>query len=415
MDVRAERCCGLDVHKKNVVACLLVGGAGEKPRKEVRSFGTFTRDLESLREWLVGAGCTHVAMESTGSYWVPVYAVLEQAATLEIVVGNAQHLRNVTGRKTDVKDSEWIADLLRHGLIKKSFVPPKDLRQLRELLRYRRSLKQAETAERNRLQKVLETANIKLGSVASDVFGKSGRLMVRALIEGTGDPASIAQLAKKQLRKKIEKLEQALRGTVGEHHRLLLKLQLERVERSEADIGMLDAEIERRLEPYRDAHTRLMEIPGVDWVGAATIVAELGTDMSVFPTDRHAAAWSGVCPGNNETGGRARSAPARKGNVHLKTALVVAAFAASKTRGTYFRDKFFRLQSRRGKMRAAMAIARKILIAAYHVLRTGGRYKDLGATYLDQMNKKRVTASLLSRLDRLGYEVTLAEKPKEAA
>ncbi len=294
MEAIVERSCGLDVHQATVVACLLVGAADRKPRKEVRTFGTMTQDLVALREWLRSEGCTHVGMESTGVYWMPVYAVLEGA--FELVVGNATHIRQVPGRKTDVKDSEWIADLIRHGLIRRSFVPPKPLRELRDLLRYRRKLVESQTAERNRMLKLLETANIKLASVASDVFGVSGRQMLRALIEGTQSPAQMAALAKGRLRKKLAILRPALEGRVEDHHRFLLSMQLKRMEQLEETIRELDAQIDEKLIPYQEPYLRLQQIPGVDRIGAAVIIAELGIDMSVFPTARHAAAWAGVCP-----------------------------------------------------------------------------------------------------------------------
>ena len=294
MQAIIERCCGLDVHQETVVGCLLVGEPGAHPTKEVRTFRTVTRDLEALRDWLREAGATHVGMESTGVYWRPVYAVLE--GHFELIVGNARHIRNVPGRKTDVKDSEWIADLVRHGLIAKSFVPPRPLRELRELLRYRRKLTESQTAERNRLLKLLETANIKLASVASDVFGVSGRAMLRALIAGEASPEAMADLARGQLRRKRADLILALDGRLEEHHRYLLAVQLRRLEAIEADIAGLDQRIGERLEPYSAPHALLMQIPGVDWVVAAVLIAEIGVDMSVFLSVYHLSAWAGVSP-----------------------------------------------------------------------------------------------------------------------
>jgi transposase len=408
MDPIVERCCGLDVHQATVVACLLVGEAHRKPRKEVRTFQTVTRDLMALREWLQSEGCTHVAMESTGVYWKPVYAVLEGA--FDLIVGNAHHIKSVPGRKTDVKDSEWIADLARHGLIAKSFVPPKPIRELRDLLRYRRKLVESGASERNRLLKLLETANIKLSSVASDVFGVSGRLMLKALIEGQSTPDQIARLAKGQLRKKIGELTLALEGSIQEHHQFLLRMQLRRLESVEADVAELDKRIDEKLEPYRVQHTLLRQIPGVDWFVAAVLIAELGVDMSVFLSALHLAAWAGVCPGNNESAGKHKSGKARRGNVHLKTALVGAAVAAAKKKGGYLKDKYYRLKSKRGGLRAAVAIGHKILITAYHMLATGASYEDLGDAYLDQLSEKRTSANLVRRLERLGYHVTLERK-----
>lgn len=405
MEAIVEHCCGLDVHQATIVACLLVGEANKKPRKEVRTFGTMTVELQRLRDWLQSEGCTHVAMESTGIYWMPVYAILE--GHFELVVGNATHIKQVPGRKTDVKDSEWIADLLRHGLIRRSFVPPKPLRELRDLLRYRRKLVESQTAERNRLLRLLETANIKLASVASDVFGVSGRRMLRALLDGVSTPQEMAELAKGTLRKKMAALAAALEGRVEDHHRFLLGMQLDRLEQVETVITKLDLRIDDKLLPYQQQRTQLMQIPGVDRIGAAVVIAELGVDMSVFPTVRHAAAWAGVCPGNNESAGKRKGQPGRKGNVHLTTALVQAAVCASRKKGSYLKEKYWRLKARRGPMRAALAIAHKILVAAYHMLRDGLDYNDLGAGYLDRISVAVVKASLIKRLERLGYRVAL--------
>jgi transposase len=411
MQVMVERCCGLDIHQESVVACVLVGAPGLRPRKEVRTFRTMTRELEALRDWLEAMGVTHVGMESTGVYWRPVYAVLE--GHFELIVGNARHIRNVPGRKTDVKDAEWIAELVRHGLIAKSFVPPPPLRELRDLLRYRRKLTESQAAERNRLLRLLETANIKLASVATDVFGVSGQAMLKALIEGNASAEEMAGLAKGQLRRKHDDLVLALEGRVEEHHRFLLSLQLRRLEAAEQDIEALDLRIAVRLEPYSLQHALLMQIPGVDWVVAAVLIAEIGVDMSVFLSVHHLAAWAGVCPGNHESAGKQKSGRSRKGNVHLRTMLVGAAISASRTKGSYLKDKFYRLKARRGALRAALAIAHKILVAAYHILAKGLGYRELGEAYLDQIDQTRTAANLKRRLERLGYIVQL--QPKETA
>lgn len=411
MEPIVERCCGLDVHQASVVACLLVGAPNKRPKKDIRTFGTKTRELMQLRDWLRESGCTHVAMEATGIYWKPVYAVIED--DFEVVVGNAHHIKNVPGRKTDVKDGEWIADLLRHGLIAKSFVPPKPIRELRDLLRYRRKLVESRTAERNRLHKLLETANIKLATVASDIFGVSGMAMLQALVRDDSTPQQMAQLAKKRLRKKLPELELALEGRVEEHHRFILQMQLARLEQLDEHVARLDERIDAKLAPYREHHTRLTAIPGIDRVIAATIVAELGTDMSVFKSASHLAAWAGVCPGNNESAGKRKRGPTRRGNVHLMTALVEAAHGASSTRGSYLRDKFHRLKARRGYQRAAVAIAHKILGAAYAMLSTGAEYRDLGASYLDSIDAQRVTGNLVRRLERLGYDVAITKRPED--
>jgi transposase len=410
MDVVVERGCGLDVHQATVVACLLVGAVGERPRKEIRSFRTMTASLRELRDWLKEAGCTHVAMESTGVYWQPVYAVLD--GHFDLVVGNARHMRAVPGRKTDVKDSQWIAELLRIGLIRSSFVPPKPLRELRELLRYRRKVVEAASAERNRVLKLLETANIKLSSVASDVFGVSGMAMLRALVEDRLTPTEMAGLARGVLRRKEDDLALALDGCLSENQRFILNKQLYQLTIFENTIAEIDAKVAKRLKPYQAIHRRLMTIPGVDSTIAAVIVAELGDDMSVFRSADHAAAWAGVCPGNNESAGKRRPIGARQGNVHLKTALVTAAIAASRTKDTYLRDKYFRLRARRGSLRAAVAVAHKILIAAYHMIANGTDFKDLGAGHLDQARRTQAAKSLVRRLNHLGWEVML--RPMEA-
>ena len=409
MQTLVERGCGLDVHQATVVACLLIVLQNGKIRqKQIRTFGTTTRELLSLREWLLSEGCTHTAMESTGVYWKPIYAILEGA--FEIVVANAQHVKKVPGRKTDVKDAEWIADLLCHGLLRSSFVPPKPIRELRDLTRYRRKLVESQSAERNRLLKLLETANIKLASVATDVFGVSGRLMLEALVEGRATLHEMAELAKGALRKKIPELELSLEGKVEEHHRFLLKLQLDRLQAVEKDLVLLEQRIQEKLQPYEAQVTLLDEIPGVDWTLAAAIIAELGVDMNVFGNVSQLASWAGICPGNNESGGKRKSGRIPKGNVYLKAALVEAANAAAKAKGTYLRDKFYRLKARRGYKRAAIAVAHKILVAIFHMFSHRVCYNELGDLYLDKLNKHHLTRNLVHRLERLGYTVTLEHK-----
>jgi transposase len=363
----------------------------------------------AMRDWLQAEGVTQIGMESTGVYWKPVYAILEEG-DFELIVGNAQHIRNVPGRKTDVKDSEWIADLVRHGLIARSFVPPRPIRDLRDLVRYRRKLVESQTAEKNRLLKLLESANIKLASVASDVFGVSGMRMLEAILEGQSTPGQMAELARGRLRPKRAALTRALEGRVEAHHRLLLAMQLRRLRQVDADIAELDQHIEAQLVPYQGPRTLLMQISGVDAVVAAVMIAELGVDMSVFHSVHHVAAWAGVCPGNQESAGKRKSGRVRWGNVLLKTTLVEAATAAACAKGTYLRDKFFRLKARRGYKRAAMAIAHKILVAAYHMLSTGQAYRDLGETYLDRLGEQRITHHLVRRLERLGYLVHLERR-----
>jgi transposase len=407
-----ERGCGLDVHQATVVACLLLISRNGKVRKQMQTCGTTTRELLSLRRWLLSEGSTHVAMESTGIYWKPVYAILEGA--LEIVVANAQHVKKVPGRKSDAKDAEWLADLLCHGLLRSSFVPPKPIRELRDLTRYRRKLVESQTAERNRLLKLLETTNIKLASVACDVFGVSGQLMLKALLEGKSSPQEMAQLAKRRLRSKIPELELALEGNLEQHHRFLLRLQLDRLQAVEQDLITLEQHIQEKLQPYAAQLALLQEIPGVDWTLAALIIAELGVDMSVFHSVSQLASWAGVCPGTNESAGKRKSSRIPKGNVYLKTGLVEAANAASRAKGTYLRDKFYRLKARRGYKRATIAVAHKILVAIYHMLSQQVSYNDLGDLYLDKLNKSHLTHNLVHGLERLGYVVSLTLQQQAA-
>jgi len=405
MRVVYERCCGLDVHKSSVVACVLAMGASGEPQKEVRTFGTMTADILALAEWLVGWGCTHVAMESTGVYWKPLWNLLESSFTL--LLANARHIKAVPGRKTDVRDSEWIADLLQHGLLQPSFVPGRPQRELRELTRYRTSLIRERAAEVNRLQKTLEGANIKLAAVATDIAGKSGRQMVAALVGGTTDPAALADLAKGRMREKLPALERALAGSVGPHQRFLLAEQLAHVEYLDASIDRVSREIQERLRPDEDAIARLVTIPGVARRTAEVLVAEIGTDMRQFPTARHLASWAGLCPGNNESAGKRKSGRTRKGNPWLRTALVEVAQAAGRARQTYLGAHYRRLASRRGKKKACVAVAHTILGIAYHVLDRRTTYEDLGPQYFDRRDRAAVERRLVGRLESLGYKVTI--------
>jgi transposase len=345
MEAVLERCAGLDVHQASVVCCILISAPGRRPQKLLRRFGTTTRELEALRAWLAEHGVTHVGMESTGVYWKPVYAVLE--GHFDLIVGNAHHIKNVPGRKTDVKDAEWIAQLVRHGLVAKSFVPPPAIRDLRELVRHRRTLIETRTATRNRVLKLLEGANIKLSGVASDVFGVSGMAMLEALAAGTANASAMASLARGRMRRKHDALEAALEGRMREHQRFLLAMQLRTLKAIDHDIAALDAQIEAQLEPFRAQHQLLMQIPGVDWVTAASILAEIGPDMSVFATARRLAAWAGVAPGNYESAGKPKGAATRKGNVFLKSALFAVASAAVRAKGSYYCDKYNRLRAPR--------------------------------------------------------------------
>jgi transposase len=409
MEVIVACCAGLDVHQASVVACVNNSGGGGRSHKEVRTFGTMHDDLIALRDWLQGAGVTLVAMESTGVYWKPVYEALEDA--FETIVVNAQHIKNVPGRKTDVKDCEWISDLLRHGLIRPGFVPPRPIRALRELNRYRRKVAQGQAGERNRLIKVLETAGIKLAGVASDVFGVSGRAMIRALIEGEDTAEAMAGLARGKLRRKRADLARALDVPLQLHQRFMLRTQLARIEQAEAELERIDAMLSEMIAPYDHYVGLLISIPGIDWINAVTIIAEIGVDMSMFASPAHLASWAGLCPGNNESAGKKRSGKSRKGNAVLKTALVSAVITGSRRRGGgYLAEKYRRLTARRGKLRAAVAVAHKILVSVWHMLRNGTFYQELGAGFLDRLDRERTAKHLVRRLANMGFEVQLQQK-----
>ena len=407
MEVVHERCAGLDVHKKSIVACRIIPRDGGGWQKDIRKFGTMTDDLLALADWLRLAGVKQVAMESTGVYWKPVFNILE--SEFRVMVVNAQHIKHVPGRKTDINDAQWIAELLQHGLITGSFIPERPQRDLRDLVRYRTSLIQDRTKEANRVQKVLEDANIKLGSVASNVLGVSGRDMLEAIVRGMDDPEALAQLARGRMRNKIDELERALTGKVRASHRLLLRLHLEHIDDLNAKIEALNEEIDERMLPFdqHDELRRLDDIPGVGKDVAQIIIAELGVDMDRFPSARHAASWAGLAPGKNESAGRNRSGKIRPGNKHLKRALVQAAHAASHTRDNYLAAQFRRLAARRGKKRAAVAVAHSILVIAYHMLRDGTEYRELGGDYFDNRNHEQLQRRLVKRLEGLGYSVSL--------
>ena len=405
MDALYERCCGLDIHKRTVVACLIVPGPDGAPAKEVRTFGTMTDELLALADWLAGAGCTHVAMESTGGYRQPIYNLLE--GSFELLLANARHIKAVPGRKTDVKDCEWIGDLLRHGLLRASFVPDRPQRELRELTRYRTSLVRERTAAVNRLQKTLEGANIKLASVASDIMGRSAREMLAMLVAGTADPATVAQLARRRLREKIPELERALTGRLGAHQRFLLGRQLAHIDFLDEAIDRVSAEVAERLRPFQDAVERLDEIPGVGRWTAEVILAEVGTDMTRFPTAGHLASWAGMCPGNNESAGKRRSGKTRKGSPWLRAALTEAAQAAGRKRDSYLAARYRRLMTRRGKKKAVVAVGHTILEVVHHLLANGTTYRDLGGHYFDERDRQAVERRLVRRLEGLGYKVSL--------
>ena len=410
MEVVYARCCGLDVHKRSVTACLIVPGAGGAPRRELRRFGTMTEDLLELADWLAGAGCTHVALESTGSYWKPVWNLLEDR--FELLLVNAAHVKAVPGRKTDVKDAEWLAELLRHGLLRGSFVPDRPQRELRELVRYRTSLVEERAAHVNRLQKVLEGANIKLAAVASDVTGVSARAMLAALAGGQADAAALADLAVGRLRAKLPELERALVGRVGAHQRYLIPRILASIDFLDgqiADLGERIAELER---PFDEAIERLDAVPGIGRRIAEIVLAELGADLARFPTAGHLASWAGLCPGNRESGGKRLGGRTRKGNAHLRAALLEAAHAATRAKRSYLRALYRRLAPRRGKKRALVAVAHAILVIIWHLLTSDRPYRDLGPEYFDRRAPHDLEQRLVRKLRQRGYTVT---KNPEAA
>lgn len=405
MEILYRCCCGMDVHKKFVVACLLrIDEQGEETR-HMQRFETYTEDLLRLSDWLTSSGCTHVAMESTGVYWKPIYNLLE--GHLELLVVNAHHIKAVPGRKTDVKDAEWIAELLQHGLLKASFIPPRSQRDWRDLTRYRTSLVQERVRIVNRLQKVLEDANLKLAGVATDVMGKSGRVMLEAILAGATDPEQLAELAKGRLRNKLPQLKQALNGRVREHHRFLLVEQLSHIDYLDEAIGRLSGEIAERLRPFQAEIQRFDTIPGINRSIAEVLLAEIGPDMNRFPDAHHLASWAGMCPGHNESGGKRQSGKTRKGNRWLRQALIEAAHGASHTKDTYLSSQYRRLVGRRGKKRALVAVGHSLLVIAYHVLHRQATYVELGSNYFEQLHRCRLEQNLVQRLQKLGYTVTL--------
>lgn len=393
----------MDVHKDKIVACVLTGR-----KKEIKSFSTMTSSLLELVDWLKGNQCQCVAMEATGTYWKPIYNLLEMEEMPTLVV-NAQHIKAVPGRKTDVKDSEWIADLLRHGLLKGSFIPNREQRELKELVRYRRSITEERAREVNRIQKVLEGANIKLGSVVSDIDGKSSRKMLKELILGNQNIEAIADLAILSLRDKKAQLMEALHGFMGNHQRLMLKLMLKHIEELEAEIDILDNEIRNRFQCNQEKVKWIDDIPGVGERSAQTIIAEIGIDMSVFPSDAHLASWAGMCPGNHESAGKRKSGKTRKGNNTLRSTLIECAKAAGHTKNSYLSSQYHRIAARRGKNRATVAVGHTILTIVYHILRNNVPYKELGSDFFEQRRKNDIVKKSVKRLESLGLKVSVED------
>jgi transposase len=399
-----SRCAGLDVHKDSVVACARTSERG-KINLEVRTFGTTTGALLELSDWLAMRQVTHVAMEATGVYWRPIWHILE--GTFDLVLANAAHVKNVPGRKTDVNDATWLAELLAHGLIRGSFVPPTSVQEVRTLTRTRKQLVREQLQHVYRIQKTLEDANIKLSSVVTDTLGKSSRAMLEAIIAGETDPEKLADLALKRLKRKRDQLREALRGRVTSHHRFLLRLHLDQYDALAVAIARVESEVGSILEPFRLATERLKTIPGVSDVVANVLVGEIGTDMSRFPTPGHLISWAGLCPRSDESAGKRRSTRLRKAGSWLKTTLVQAAWAAVRTRDRYPRAQFLRIKSRRGSKKAVVAVAASLLKAVFYMLRDGTEYRDLGHNYFDRRDKLAIATRMARRIRDLGYEVQL--------
>jgi transposase len=404
MELLYKRCGGLDVHQHSVVACARVIADG-KVNEEVRTFQTTTSGLREMATWLKEKGCTHVAMESTGVYWKPVWHVLE--GSFELVLANAMHIKAVPGRKTDVNDATWIADLLAHGLIRGSFVPPTNVQELRDLTRTRKQLVREIARNTQRIQKTLEDANIKITGVISDLLGKSGRAILDAIVGGETNPERLVELAGSRLRASRSELVEALRGNVRDHHRFLLKLHLEQIDGLQKAVRELEARVGDQLEPFRKRVEILMTMPGISETAARVLLSEIGLDMDRFPTSAHLVSWAGLCPRSDESAGKRRSSRIRHGAKWLKTTLVQCAWAAIRTKDTYLRAQFHRLKTRLGAMKAIVAVAASMLTAAFHMLGSGVPYKELTAGHFDRRDKTKIAKRLVRRLEDLGMKVTI--------
>lgn len=410
MEVLVERCAGIDVHQAQVRVCVRTPAADSRRKRveEFASFGTTTPDLLTLADWLAARGITQVAMEGTGVYWKPVYYALEDGFELWLV--NAQHVKNVPGRKTDTSDAAWLCRLLEHGLLRKSFVPPREIRELRDLTRYRKALIRERATEVNRLHKVLEDAGVKLATVASDVMGVSGRRMLDALVAGTTDPEVLADLAKTRLRRKLPELRKALHARFREHHGFVVSQMLAHIDYLEEAIDTVSQRIDDALAPFAPAVKVLVSIPGIQRRTAEVVIAEIGTDMSRFPTSRHLASWAGLSPGNNESAGKRKHGRTTKGSPWLRTALVEAALGATRRTG-YLRSKYWRVRGRRGHQRAVIAVAHTLLEVVHQLLRTGELYTDLGGEYFERRQAEQLTRRAIRQLERLGHQVILKDAP----
>ncbi len=404
MEVLYPRCAGLDVHSATVVACVRIA-EGNKVRIERQTFGTTTQGLLELADWLESHGCTHAAMESTGVFWKPVWHIL--AERFELVLANATHIKNVPGRKSDQSDAQWIADLLAHGLIRSSFVPPPQIQELRDLTRTRRQMVGEITRHKQRILKTLEDANLKPGKAMSDVFGLTGRKILGAIVAGESNPERLADLAEDRLRAPRSLLLECLRGRITGHHRFMVRLHLQQIDSLQEGVRQLEGRVEQLLAPFRDLERRLMTIPGISQVAAQTILAEVGTDVARFPTSGHLVSWAGLCPGLAESAGKVLSTRTRHGDRWLKPVLVQCAIPASNKKNCYYGAQFRRIRSRRGGKKAMVAVAASLLVAAYHVIRDGTEYIELGPDHLDRRNKDRLAHRFMKRLKELGYEITV--------
>lgn len=406
MEILHRRCAGLDVHKDTVMACVLIReSASGRKRKELREFGTMTQDLLQLADWLRDCGVTHLAMEATGVYWKPVWNVLE--GEFKVLLVNAQHIKRVPGRKTDVKDCEWIAELLQHGLVQASFVPPVEVRELRDLTRYRATLVGERARVANRMEKVLEDANLKLASVVTDILGISERAILEAIVRGEEDPERLAEMARCRLRAKLPALREALRGRVTEHHRFLLGRLLAHVRFVEAEITELEGRIAEQMRPFEKEVEQWVSIPGINEVAAWSLIAELGPRLEAFSSEQHLSSWAGMCPGSNESAGKRRTGKTRKGNPWVRRMLCQIGWGAARSQGTYLSAKYHRIAARRGKKRAIIAVAHNVLVIGFHLIRNQRRYNELGPDYFDQLHRHRLERYLVRRLEALGNQVVI--------